>query len=88
MSCDFLLGLHGTTVDQILSDIRYVLEHHEPLGVDVFSLVPTSSYIETTFDGDIVRFFRLEYDVQATVDKIYANDGLPNFLADRLLVGR
>lgn len=47
---------------------------------------PRSSY--ATFDGDIVRFYRLEYDVQTTVDKIYANDGLPNFLADRLLVGR
>jgi predicted phosphodiesterase len=47
---------------------------------------PRSSY--ATFDGHIVRFYRLEYDIQSTVDKIYANDGLPNFLADRLLVGR
>jgi predicted phosphodiesterase len=44
------------------------------------------SYV--TFDGSIVRFHRLEYDVQATADKIYAIEGLPNFLADRLLVGR
>lgn len=47
---------------------------------------PKLSY--ATFDGDIVRFFRLEYDVQTTVDKIYANPGLPNFLADRLPLGR
>jgi len=41
-----------------------------------------------TFDGNIVRFHRLEYDVQTTVDKIYAEERIPNFLADRLLVGR
>lgn len=41
-----------------------------------------------TFDGNVVRFHRLEYDFQTTVDKIYGIDGLPNFLADRLLVGR
>jgi predicted phosphodiesterase len=44
------------------------------------------SYV--TFDGSIVRFFRLEYDVNTTVEKIYAVEQLPNFLADRLLVGR
>lgn len=47
---------------------------------------PRLSYV--TFDGHIVRFHRLDYDVQATVDKIYDNPILPNFLADRLLVGR
>jgi predicted phosphodiesterase len=41
-----------------------------------------------TFDGQVVRFHRLEYDMQTTVEKIYANEALPNFLADRLLVGR
>jgi diadenosine tetraphosphatase ApaH/serine/threonine PP2A family protein phosphatase len=41
-----------------------------------------------TFDGNVVRFQRLEYDHQTTVEKIYAAEGLPNFLADRLLVGR
>ncbi|MFV1958592.1 MAG: metallophosphoesterase [Planctomycetota bacterium] len=41
-----------------------------------------------TFDGHVVRFNRLEYDLQTTVEKIYATEGLPNFLADRLLIGR
>ena len=45
-----------------------------------------ASYV--TFDGNIVRFHRLEYDVKATVDKIYAIEALPKFLGDRLLVGR
>ena len=44
------------------------------------------SYV--TFDGNIVRFHRLEYDVKTTVEKIYAIEAIPNFLGDRLLVGR
>jgi predicted phosphodiesterase len=47
---------------------------------------PRSSYV--TFDGTTVRFHRLEYDVEDTVKRIYATPGLPNYLADRLLVGR
>ncbi|MDJ0974039.1 MAG: metallophosphoesterase family protein [Planctomycetota bacterium] len=47
---------------------------------------PRLSY--ATFDGNIVRFHRLQYDYQTTVDKIYAEERIPNFLADRLLVGR
>lgn len=47
---------------------------------------PRLSYL--TFDGNIVRFHRLDYDHQSTVDKIYAEERIPNFLADRLLVGR
>ena len=47
---------------------------------------PRASYC--TFDGRIVRFHRVAYDVQSTVDKIYAIERIPNFLADRLLVGR
>src|SRR5262249_8862402 len=47
---------------------------------------PRASYV--TYDGNVVRFFRIEYDVKTTVDKIYAISELPNFLADRLLVGR
>jgi len=47
---------------------------------------PRSSYV--TFDGTTVRFHRLEYDVEETVKRIYATPGLPNYLADRLLVGR
>jgi predicted phosphodiesterase len=45
-----------------------------------------TSYV--TFDGNVVRFWRLDYDYKKTVEKIYSIDALPNFLADRLLVGR
>lgn len=45
-----------------------------------------TSYV--TFDGDVVRFYRLEYDHRKTAEKIYAIDRIPKFLGDRLLVGR
>ena len=47
---------------------------------------PRSSYV--TYDGKNVLFHRVEYDVRTTMDKIYATPGLPNYLADRLIVGR
>ena len=47
---------------------------------------PRASYV--TFDGRTVRFHRLEYDFNKTMDKIYKEDRLPNSLADRLAVGR
>ena len=47
---------------------------------------PRASYV--TFDGTTVKFHRLEYDIEKTVAKIHAAEGLPNFLADRLRVGR
>jgi diadenosine tetraphosphatase ApaH/serine/threonine PP2A family protein phosphatase len=40
------------------------------------------------FDGQTVRFRRVEYDVNATVRKIHANPELEDFLGDRLLEGR
>ncbi|VTU00358.1 Metallophosphoesterase OS=Planctomyces brasiliensis (strain ATCC 49424 / DSM 5305 / JCM 21570 / NBRC 103401 / IFAM 1448) GN=Plabr_0624 PE=4 SV=1: Metallophos_2 [Gemmataceae bacterium] len=39
-------------------------------------------------DGLTVTFRRVEYDVDATVQKIYANPELDNFLGDRLREGR
>ncbi len=47
---------------------------------------PRASY--AVVEGRKVTFFRLEYDVRTTMDKIYAIPGLPNYLADRLIVGR
>ena len=47
---------------------------------------PRASYV--TFDGRTIRFHRLEYDFKATMDKIYKEERLPNYLADRLAVGR
>ena len=47
---------------------------------------PRASYVTT--DGKTIRFHRLDYDVEDTVQRIYATPGLPNYLADRLRVGR
>jgi len=47
---------------------------------------PRACYV--IFDGKVVRFVRLEYDVQKTMEKIYKESRLPHYLADRLAVGR
>ena len=39
-------------------------------------------------DGDSIRFRRVEYDIDTTVQKIYAIPDLENFLGDRLRDGR
>jgi diadenosine tetraphosphatase ApaH/serine/threonine PP2A family protein phosphatase len=41
-----------------------------------------------TWDGETVRFHRVEYDYATTMKKIYESGGLPRYLADRLKVGR
>lgn len=41
-----------------------------------------------TFDGSTVRFHRVEYDFRATMAKIRAVPELPDYLAERLAVGR
>jgi diadenosine tetraphosphatase ApaH/serine/threonine PP2A family protein phosphatase len=47
---------------------------------------PRASFV--TFDGSVVRFHRLPYDVEATMAKIRAIPELPDYLAERLAVGR
>lgn len=39
-------------------------------------------------DGDVIRYRRVEYDVDTTVQKIYAIPELENFLGERLRDGR
>jgi hypothetical protein len=40
------------------------------------------------FDDDAIWFRRVEYDVEATIRKIYAVPDLDNFFGDRLRDGR
>lgn len=47
---------------------------------------PRSCYV--IIDEDVVRFRRIEYPVETTVQKIYAVPELDNFLGDRLRDGR
>jgi diadenosine tetraphosphatase ApaH/serine/threonine PP2A family protein phosphatase len=39
-------------------------------------------------DGDVVRFRRVEYDVETTVRKVHEAAGLEDFFGDRLREGR
>ena len=45
-------------------------------------------YIATTGDGENVTFIRLDYDFEAAAAAIREVPDLPNYLADRLHVGR
>lgn len=56
VSCDFLLGLAGTTVDQLLAEIDETLRTWQPVWVDVFQLVPTRAYLDSHFDGSRAAF--------------------------------
>ena len=51
-------------------------------------LDPRSSYAILDEDAKTVEFFRLEYDIDAVVKKIYAIPELTNWLGDRLIEGR
>jgi hypothetical protein len=39
-------------------------------------------------EGDVIRFLRVEYDMETTIKKIYDTPSLNNFLGDRLREGR
>ena len=58
VTCDFLIGLHGTTPQQTLADLEYVLDVHKPMSIDIFALVPTESYVDKLFAGDTQAFWR------------------------------
>jgi predicted phosphodiesterase len=47
---------------------------------------PRACYV--LFDGETIRFRRVEYDLETTIKKIYAIPDLENFLGDRLRDGR
>lgn len=69
VTCDFLIGLWGTTPEQILADLAYVLEHHQPMSIDIFALIPTQSYVDQFFDGDTQAFWRHMQPFQELVPK-------------------
>jgi coproporphyrinogen III oxidase-like Fe-S oxidoreductase len=56
VSCDFLFGLAGTTVDQLLAELDEALTTWQPVWVDVFQLVPTRRYLDLHFGGDRAAF--------------------------------
>ncbi len=56
-SCDFLLGLAGTTPDGIFAEIEEVIEAHQPRWVDIYHLTPTDEYVDKHFGGDEAAFW-------------------------------
>jgi coproporphyrinogen III oxidase-like Fe-S oxidoreductase len=56
ISCDFLLGLAGTTPEQMISEIEEVLAF-KPRWIDLYYLTPTQDYVNTHFGGDYERFW-------------------------------
>ncbi|MBY0229379.1 MAG: metallophosphatase family protein [Gemmataceae bacterium] len=72
-------------------DYKHVFDHRKTL-VNVGSVGqprdgdPRACYV--LLDGDNLRYCRVEYDIAATVKKIYDVPELENFLGDRLREGR
>lgn len=57
ISCDFLLGLKGTTPDSILKEIEQVLAVG-PRWIDLYYLTPTQEYINSHFGGSYEAFWK------------------------------
>jgi len=65
-ACDFLLGLAGTTPDQIIGELRTVMERFRPRSIDVFLITPTREYVDRHFGGSYEAFWahRLPFEQQ------------------------
>lgn len=57
ISCDFLLGLAGTTPEQMVREIEEVLAL-APRWVDLYYLTPTQDYMNTHFGGKYEAFWK------------------------------
>ncbi len=55
--CDFLLGLAGTTPQQIFEEMDVVLERFRPAWIDTYYVTPTPSYVEARFSGSYEAFW-------------------------------
>lgn len=56
ISCDFLLGLKGTTPEGIVEEIEKVLQLG-PRWIDLYYLTPTADYVKTHFGGNYEAFW-------------------------------
>jgi len=57
VSCDFLLGLAGTTPDQVFGEIGTVLRRFRPEWIDVYLVTPTQTYVDSHFGGSHDAFW-------------------------------
>jgi len=56
ISCDFLLGMQGTTPDQIVREVGEILSMG-PRWIDLFFLTPTAAYVDKHFGGSHETFW-------------------------------
>lgn len=75
---DLPMGVYLTGTEKVLINVGSV---GQPRDGDV-----RACYV--TFDGDAAVFRRVEYNVEQTVQKIYATRGLDRSLGDRLRAGK
>ena len=57
ISCDILLGLEGTTPQQMRQEIEELLRDYLFQRIDIFLLTPTKEYIEQHFDNSWEQFW-------------------------------
>jgi len=55
---DFLLGLSGTTAEQMLREIEQVMTEFSPNEMSVYFIYPTEEYVKAHFGGDFDSFAR------------------------------
>ena len=85
----FLESQEFITPDQTDCQFKY---HGEKFMVNVGSIGqprdgdPRSCYVLQ--EGETITFHRVEYDIEATANKIYQTPDLDNFLGDRIKEGR
>ncbi|MBX3128450.1 MAG: radical SAM protein [Polyangiaceae bacterium] len=53
---DFLLGLSGTTPEQMLREIEEVMRAHQPHELCIYFIYPTAEYVAAHFAGDYAKF--------------------------------
>ena len=57
ISCDILLGLEGTTPQQMKEEIEELLQNYRFHRIDIFLLTPTKEYVELHFNGSWEKFW-------------------------------
>jgi len=57
VSCDFLLGMAGTTPEQVFAEIGEALRRWRPQWIDIYQLTPTEAYLRSHYKGDTAAFW-------------------------------
>ena len=71
ISCDILLGLEGTTPQQMKDEIEELLQDYQFHRIDIFLLTPTKEYVELHFDGSWDNYGNIFDGLRKNVFLIY-----------------